>query len=82
MYSSAEGERAFCVEDIHSFVPGRCFDNHHRLASASFHRHVGGLFTGSSDGKYPGLAGLKESGELLKMVKTADVTKIDPVSSL
>jgi glutaredoxin len=30
--------------------------------------HVGGLFTGSSDGSYPGLAGLKESGELQKMI--------------
>eukprot|EP00584_Thalassiosira_punctigera_P010514 CAMPEP_0172531506 /NCGR_PEP_ID=MMETSP1067-20121228/4889_1 /TAXON_ID=265564 ORGANISM="Thalassiosira punctigera, Strain Tpunct2005C2" /NCGR_SAMPLE_ID=MMETSP1067 /ASSEMBLY_ACC=CAM_ASM_000444 /LENGTH=518 /DNA_ID=CAMNT_0013315895 /DNA_START=129 /DNA_END=1685 /DNA_ORIENTATION=+ len=30
--------------------------------------HVGGLFTGSSDGKFPGLAGLKESGELQKMI--------------
>lgn len=30
------------------------------------HRHVGGLFTGNA--KYPGLAGLKESGELLKML--------------
>lgn len=30
-------------------------------------QHVGGLFTGSSDGKFPGLAGLKESGELQKM---------------
>jgi len=29
-------------------------------------RHVGGLFTGNA--KYPGLAGLKESGELLKML--------------
>mmetsp|Transcript_27580 Transcript_27580/g.58283 ORF Transcript_27580/g.58283 Transcript_27580/m.58283 type:complete len:527 (+) Transcript_27580:172-1752(+) len=33
--------------------------------------HVGGLFTGSSDGKYPGLAGLKESGELQKMLGDA-----------
>mmetsp|Transcript_31232 Transcript_31232/g.66949 ORF Transcript_31232/g.66949 Transcript_31232/m.66949 type:complete len:308 (+) Transcript_31232:340-1263(+) len=31
-------------------------------------KHVGGLFTGSEDGTYPGLAGLKESGELMKMV--------------
>eukprot|EP00571_Detonula_confervacea_P001111 CAMPEP_0172312894 /NCGR_PEP_ID=MMETSP1058-20130122/18740_1 /TAXON_ID=83371 /ORGANISM="Detonula confervacea, Strain CCMP 353" /LENGTH=495 /DNA_ID=CAMNT_0013026451 /DNA_START=25 /DNA_END=1512 /DNA_ORIENTATION=- len=31
-------------------------------------KHVGGLFTGSSDGNFPGLAGLKESGELQKMV--------------
>jgi len=31
-------------------------------------KHVGGLFTGSPDGSYPGLAGLKESGELQKMV--------------
>ncbi|KAL9185461.1 hypothetical protein ACHAXT_003238 [Thalassiosira profunda] len=30
--------------------------------------HVGGLFTGSADGKWPGLAGLKESGELQKMI--------------
>ena len=30
--------------------------------------HVGGLFTGSADGKFPGLAGLKESGELQKMI--------------
>jgi glutaredoxin len=30
--------------------------------------HVGGLFTGSSDEKYPGLAGLKESGALMQMV--------------
>lgn len=29
--------------------------------------HVGGLFTGSSDGKYPGLAGLKETGKLSEM---------------
>ena len=27
-------------------------------------QHVGGLFTGSADGKYPGLASLKESGVL------------------
>lgn len=33
-------------------------------------KHVGGLFTGSSDGKYPGLAGLKESGDLQKMLDT------------
>lgn len=32
-------------------------------------QHVGGLFTGSSDGKFPGLAGLKESGELQKMIQ-------------
>ncbi|KAK1733004.1 hypothetical protein QTG54_016335 [Skeletonema marinoi] len=31
-------------------------------------KHVGGLFTGSSDGKYPGLAGLKESGVLQEVV--------------
>lgn len=31
-------------------------------------QHVGGLFTGTQDGKYPGLAGLKESGELQKMI--------------
>ena len=31
-------------------------------------KHIGGLFTGSSGGKYPGLAGMKESGELMKMV--------------
>ncbi|KAL7531024.1 hypothetical protein ACHAXR_003809, partial [Thalassiosira sp. AJA248-18] len=31
-------------------------------------KHVGGLFTGSSDGKFPGLAGLKESGELQKII--------------
>lgn len=31
--------------------------------------HVGGLFTGNA--KYPGLAGLKESGELLKMLDNA-----------
>lgn len=30
--------------------------------------HVGGLFTGSSDGKYPGLAGLKERGDLVELV--------------
>ena len=31
-------------------------------------KHVGGLFTGSADGSSPGLAGLKESGELKEMV--------------
>jgi glutaredoxin-related protein len=31
-------------------------------------QHVGGLFTGSSDGKYPGLASLKESGVLQRVV--------------
>ena len=31
-----------------------------------FYRHVGGLFTGNA--KYPGLAALKESGDLLKML--------------
>eukprot|EP00804_Cyclotella_cryptica_P010242 CCRYP_016731-RA/>CCRYP_016731-RA protein AED:0.12 eAED:-0.01 QI:0/-1/0/1/-1/1/1/0/520 len=30
--------------------------------------HVGGLFTGSSDRRYPGLAGLKESGKLIDMI--------------
>lgn len=30
--------------------------------------HVGGLFTGSSDEKYPGLAGLKERGELIELI--------------
>ncbi|KAL7488693.1 hypothetical protein ACHAW6_014292 [Cyclotella cf. meneghiniana] len=30
--------------------------------------HVGGLFTGSSDGRYPGLAGLKESGKFTDMI--------------
>ncbi len=42
---------------------------------------MGGLFTGSSDGKYPGLAGLKESGELLDLVKRAKGAKKDLVSS-
>ena len=31
-------------------------------------KHVGGLFTGSSNGKYPGLASLKESGALQRIV--------------
>lgn len=31
-------------------------------------QHVGGLFTGSSDGKYPGLATLKETGALQSIV--------------
>ncbi|KAL7448241.1 hypothetical protein ACHAWC_000463 [Mediolabrus comicus] len=31
-------------------------------------QHVGGLFTGSIDGKFPGLASLKESGALQKVV--------------
>jgi glutaredoxin len=31
-------------------------------------KHVGGLFTGNADGSSPGLAGLKESGELKKMI--------------
>ncbi|KAL7470148.1 hypothetical protein ACHAXS_010382 [Conticribra weissflogii] len=35
--------------------------------------HVGGLFTGSADGKYPGLAGLKESGQLMTMVAQGHV---------
>lgn len=35
--------------------------------------HVGGLFTGNE--KYPGLAGLKESGELMEMIKVPDVAK-------
>jgi len=30
-------------------------------------RHIGGLFTGTPDGSSPGLAGLKESGELKQM---------------
>lgn len=30
--------------------------------------HVGGLFTGAKDGQYPGLAGLRESGELFAML--------------
>ena len=29
--------------------------------------HIGGLFTGTKDDKYPGLAGLKEGGELLDL---------------
>ena len=51
------------------------------LANHSIFRHVGGLFTGSSDGKYPGLAGLRESGELLDLVKRAKGVKKDLVSS-
>ncbi|EJK53145.1 hypothetical protein THAOC_27477 [Thalassiosira oceanica] len=31
--------------------------------------HVGGLFTGTPDGRYPGLAGLKESGKLMELVE-------------
>jgi len=31
-------------------------------------KHIGGLFTGKPDGKSPGLAGLKESGDLKKML--------------
>lgn len=31
-------------------------------------KHIGGLFTGTPDGKLPGLAGLKESGDLKKML--------------
>ena len=31
-------------------------------------KHVGGLFTGTTDKKFPGLATLKESGELRKML--------------
>jgi len=53
----------------------------HLLTNRSIFRHVGGLFTGSSDGKYPGLAGLKESGELLDLIKRAKGAKEDLVSS-
>jgi hypothetical protein len=42
---------------------------------------MGGLFTGSSDGKYPGLAGLKESGELMEIVKTVEVSRKGLVNS-
>mmetsp|Transcript_28013 Transcript_28013/g.51178 ORF Transcript_28013/g.51178 Transcript_28013/m.51178 type:complete len:511 (-) Transcript_28013:128-1660(-) len=42
-------------------------------------QHVGGLFTGSSDGKYPGLAGLKESGELQKMIDDDGPSAVDAV---
>lgn len=31
--------------------------------------HIGGLFTGSADGKYPGLAGLRESGRLQELLQ-------------
>jgi glutaredoxin len=31
-------------------------------------KHVGGLFTGTVDGTFPGLAGLKESGALQTMI--------------
>eukprot|EP00592_Proboscia_alata_P005481 CAMPEP_0194383354 /NCGR_PEP_ID=MMETSP0174-20130528/66963_1 /TAXON_ID=216777 /ORGANISM="Proboscia alata, Strain PI-D3" /LENGTH=529 /DNA_ID=CAMNT_0039169517 /DNA_START=77 /DNA_END=1662 /DNA_ORIENTATION=- len=31
-------------------------------------KHIGGLFTGTPDALFPGLAGLKESGELQKMI--------------
>ena len=31
-------------------------------------QHIGGLFTGTTDGSFPGLAALKESGELQTMV--------------
>ena len=31
-------------------------------------KHVGGLFTGTPDGSKPGLAGMKESGELKTMI--------------
>jgi len=35
-------------------------------------KHVGGLFTGTPDGLYPGLATLKESGELQNMLGIGD----------
>jgi len=31
-------------------------------------KHIGGLFTGTPDGSYPGLASMKESNELQKMI--------------
>jgi len=49
------------------------------LKNGYFDRHVGGLFTGSSDGKYPGLAGLKESGELQKMINGGGSSAVDAV---
>ena len=39
-------------------------------------RHVGGLFTGSTDGKFPGLAGLKESGKLKQMINNDELSKV------
>lgn len=44
-------------------------------------KHVGGLFTGSTDGRFPGLAGLKESGELEKLIanEPSKVSNADPV---
>ena len=38
------------------------------MSCMPIHRHVGGLFTGTPDGRYPGLAGLKEIGKLTAMV--------------
>ena len=62
-----------------AILPAKAF--FHLLTNRSIFRHVGGLFTGSSDGKYPGLAGLKESGELLDLIKRAKGAKEDIVSS-
>jgi hypothetical protein len=45
----------------------------------SLFSHVGGLFTGNE--KYPGLAGLKESGELMEMIKVSDVARRELVVS-
>ena len=33
-------------------------------------KHIGGLFTGNADGSSPGLAGLKESGDILNLLTT------------
>ena len=49
------------------------FNNNNSYHHDSILSHVGGLFTGNE--KYPGLAGLKESGELMEMIKVPDVAK-------
>ena len=49
------------------------FNNNNSYHHDSILSHVGGLFTGND--KYPGLAGLKESGELMEMIKVPDVVK-------
>ena len=84
MCSSMESECGFAfIFAIHSFavLGDPTLTLFFILANRSIFRHVGGLFTGSSDGKYPGLAGLKESGELLDLVKRAKGAKKDLVSS-
>ena len=51
---------------ISAFHIRSLFDNKTYTNYFYSNRHIGGLFTGNE--KYPGLAGLKESGELEQML--------------